>query len=600
MSSLSPSFYDTNTGLFQPSQDAYNLWYQQSINFHDDGQHQQSAHPVDGQHLMEPNQPQECYNNYDQMANKHARDASLEATTASLKPPNQKFRFRPECKMQGICSGLGFRLGNSMGLNYPEILVLCLVTLKDAEQLFDMKSGIYQIVMRFAKQSAANALIQDRMKNVELCQAYILMSIYAVPERNWDRDQSWLYTGLAISIAKDLHLDQTSKINSVTESKEHEYLNRVCVWKLCFLFDQATAMQFGKLCMMKDNTIIHHSEECYNALMCIIARFYQEELSDGSRLINLERGNLWDTIMRYNMEIEMFKEEWKRKFKAEGIHHGAMFRCSKLHFYVAFIKLVIFSFGFHQVFHAGIEAWYDYFLIKCFEYAKSVIRCMNEDLAPSGFMRYAPDRNFMCTAFAVVSLFKDESVKLIEILINKLSSSDIAVDDRHTPKLNQETAFEGSLTNSSVNTGTSRNITGEMDKESSDNCITDWPEAIHAVGSWPIQFGSIAELFHTMDGSQNINGDSGQGGQSGNIEDDMIMSLQNLDNTEWFQGMLMPGYGFPGLAMMIWNPHCHPSLQMSSKMQHKSHMAYYSSFTPMASRISSYSATNINPTCKGS
>ncbi len=91
---------------------------------------------------------------------------------------------------------------------------------------------------------------------------------------------------------------------------------------------------------------------------------------------------------------------------------------------------------------------------------------MTEDLAPSGFMRYATDRHFMCVAFAAVFLFKvhsasqtsdftnrsnrllrpefssllkkddkDGSVNLIGILIDKFSSSDIAVDDRHTPKL---------------------------------------------------------------------------------------------------------------------------------------------------------------------
>ncbi len=52
--------------------------------------------------------------------------------------------------------------------------------------------------MHFAKYSAANALVLDEMKSVELCQAYVLMSIYAVPERSWDRDQTWLYTGMAI------------------------------------------------------------------------------------------------------------------------------------------------------------------------------------------------------------------------------------------------------------------------------------------------------------------------------------------------------------------------------------------------------------------
>lgn len=58
--------------------------------------------------------------------------------------------------------------------------------------------------MHFAKSAAANALI-DGWKSVELCQAYILMSIYAVPARRWEEDRSWLYTGLAIRYVH-LHL----------------------------------------------------------------------------------------------------------------------------------------------------------------------------------------------------------------------------------------------------------------------------------------------------------------------------------------------------------------------------------------------------------
>lgn len=53
------------------------------------------------------------------------------------------------------------------------------------------------MAMHFAKHSAANALI-DGWKSVELCQAYILMSIYVVPARRWEEDRSWLYTGLAV------------------------------------------------------------------------------------------------------------------------------------------------------------------------------------------------------------------------------------------------------------------------------------------------------------------------------------------------------------------------------------------------------------------
>ncbi|SJL15610.1 uncharacterized protein ARMOST_19113 [Armillaria ostoyae] len=554
-----------------------------------------------------------------------------EMSTALTEVSRVPVGFRPECEAQKISLKPGFRWGNSMGLNSPEILVLGIVTLEDAKQLFDIfykyinpfialldpvlltskstlarcpvlfmvicaitsryhpqKSSIYQIAMHCAKRLAANALVLDEMKSIELCQAYILMSIYAVPERSWDRDQGWLYTGLAVSIATTLYLNRTAKINSASENEEREYLNRVRVWQICFLLDQAVAIQLGKPYMMKEDTIIHHLGEwrrqsqynldydvylCgYSVLVHIVARFHKEVLGDQSGFINSERGNLWDITMRYDVEIEIFKEEWKRKFKAGGVHHGAMLRRSELHFYVAYFRLVVFSFGFRQVFHAGIEAWYDYFFTKCFEYAKSVIRCMNEDLVPGGFMQYAPDHHFMCAAFAVVFLFKadeDESVKLIGILISKFSSSDIAVDDRHTPKLyarflatvldkyqqSHGTSPRSSQTVLPVNIGMSRSVAREADKESADDWqklfvaqgydsagFTYWPEATHAMGSWPIPFGSDAELLHIMDGHQNIDGNGGAGGQPGTIEDKMITSIQSLDNPEWLQGMLMPGF----------------------------------------------------------
>ncbi|KAG6371035.1 hypothetical protein JVT61DRAFT_10758 [Boletus reticuloceps] len=52
----------------------------------------------------------------------------------------------------------------------------------------NLKSDIYPVAMHFAKHSGANALI-DGWKSVELCQAYILMSIYTVPARRWEEDR---------------------------------------------------------------------------------------------------------------------------------------------------------------------------------------------------------------------------------------------------------------------------------------------------------------------------------------------------------------------------------------------------------------------------
>lgn len=70
--------------------------------------------------------------------------------------------------------------------------IVCAISLRYSE-----KREVYPIAMHFAKSAAANAMI-DGYKSVELCQAYILLSIYAVPARRWEEDRSWLYTGLAI------------------------------------------------------------------------------------------------------------------------------------------------------------------------------------------------------------------------------------------------------------------------------------------------------------------------------------------------------------------------------------------------------------------
>jgi len=51
--------------------------------------------------------------------------------------------------------------------------------------------------MHFAQLAAGTALISGN-KNVEMCQAYILLSLYPVPARKWEDQRSWLYLGLAI------------------------------------------------------------------------------------------------------------------------------------------------------------------------------------------------------------------------------------------------------------------------------------------------------------------------------------------------------------------------------------------------------------------
>lgn len=51
--------------------------------------------------------------------------------------------------------------------------------------------------MHYAQLAAGTALISGT-KNVEMCAAYILLSLYPVPTRRMTEQRSWLYLGLAI------------------------------------------------------------------------------------------------------------------------------------------------------------------------------------------------------------------------------------------------------------------------------------------------------------------------------------------------------------------------------------------------------------------
>jgi hypothetical protein len=110
----------------------------------------------------------------------------------------------------------------------------------------------------------------------------------------------------------------------------------------------------------------------------------------------------------------------------------------------------MYSFGFQHAFQRGLEPGDRVCFIKCFDAATSVITNMVDNLAPSGYMRYAPDGHFVFAAFASAFLLKllrpefanlmtkeqeQEVFDLIGRLIQTLSSPDIAIDDRHTPKL---------------------------------------------------------------------------------------------------------------------------------------------------------------------
>ncbi|KAJ3986547.1 putative fungal-specific transcription factor [Lentinula detonsa] len=337
-----------------------------------------------------------------------------------------------------------------------------------SSRYYTEKSEIYPIAMHFAKHSAANALI-DGWKTVELCQAYILMSIYAVPAKRWEEDRSWLYTGLAIRIATDLNLHQMPATKPQNEKQEREMLNRTRVWMICFNLDRSTATQFGKPSTIKEDYIMRNSQEWYRkskynhpydvhlcgytALLRIVARFHDDIFSDPATPSGLNKSvDFREVTLEHDEKLITYHKEWEKRFNdaLQPDDRGSAFRCLLLPFLIGYSRLVMYSFGFQQAYHRnGIKAG-DIFFTKCLEAAKSVIRNMIDKLAPSGYMRFSADGHFTFASFASAFLMKllrpefqhllskeeeNDIFNLIGRLIQTLSSPAIAIDDRHTPKL---------------------------------------------------------------------------------------------------------------------------------------------------------------------
>jgi hypothetical protein len=108
--------------------------------------------------------------------------------------------------------------------------------------------------MHHAK-SAAATMITDGWKSLEVCQAYLLLSVYPQPTRSWAEDRSWLYLGCAIRLAVriqhiynsilisrecasrlalDLNLRGQGAQTCANEVHEREDLNRTRTWLICF------------------------------------------------------------------------------------------------------------------------------------------------------------------------------------------------------------------------------------------------------------------------------------------------------------------------------------------------------------------------------
>lgn len=118
--------------------------------------------------------------------------------------------------------------------------------------------------MHFARAAAASAFI-DGWKCVEMCQAYLMLTAYAVPTQRFEDSRSGFYSGVASRynryfahfsfgsshnhcsrLALELGLNRDSKESPRDERHERELLNRRRTWMICSIMDGSTSLETGK------------------------------------------------------------------------------------------------------------------------------------------------------------------------------------------------------------------------------------------------------------------------------------------------------------------------------------------------------------------
>ncbi|KAI9511830.1 hypothetical protein F5148DRAFT_1146554 [Russula earlei] len=242
------------------------------------------------------------------------------------------------------------------------------------------------------KTSPPDILVHRLLTPDDMEKSYILLSIYAVPARRWEEDRSWLYTGdvtgLAIQIATDLNphiLPPKKPTNGAAGAGDHQPL------------------QFGKPSTLKEDFIVRKSLEWYKS-------------SPNNH------------------------PEWAERFERDsdaGCEFRVLFAGSPVFLsryrYTNYARLVMFSFGFQNAFQWGLEADDEVFFTRSLESAKTVVTVLVDSLVPTGHIRFAPSGYFVFAAFA--SAFMLKVYQVIERLIATIRSRQIAIDERHTPKL---------------------------------------------------------------------------------------------------------------------------------------------------------------------
>ncbi|KDQ60686.1 hypothetical protein JAAARDRAFT_124881, partial [Jaapia argillacea MUCL 33604] len=354
-------------------------------------------------------------------------------------------------------------------LHTPERLInespfLFTVICTTACRYYDGARDRHDVAMEFAEDAAGSALV-DQRKDVDMCQAYLLMAVYPNPKKKWDQDTSWRLIGLAIRLAMELDLNQPPPPTIA----ERERLNRTRTWLNCFCVDASHATQYGKppmvnltddfiACQSRNSwykesplNLLYDIHLCgYVDILLLMAKF-RSIVGHSDLSQRIKNGlDIIAVATRFDGELEEMIDAWVRRYRDHESNRDEIcrYRGNTTRLIAAYSRLVVLSLGFQ---YASETLSREHPIVtRCVEVAKTVIKIMTESLFRTPYLRYSMAAHFLYVAFAAAFLLnlmrpsllhlidtnqQSDIVALVSQLIEILGSEQVALDGRHTPAL---------------------------------------------------------------------------------------------------------------------------------------------------------------------
>ncbi|KAF9256333.1 hypothetical protein L218DRAFT_975415 [Marasmius fiardii PR-910] len=348
--------------------------------------------------------------------------------------------------------------------------VICAV----ASKFYPKKPALYQQALAYAQVAAGSSLVGGQ-KNVEMCMAYLLMSLYPAPFKRWEDSRTYLYLGLAIRIATELNLHLPPTATPQNEVHAREQLNRTRVWINCFNLDRSTSSQYGKRPIISSiDYIANHSENwwasseynlkdfdiqlcCYNAELKVMGNFIEKIYSDPGHPTGLNKNlNFEEVAIATDEELQQLQQKWWLILDAnvdQEKPQGA-FRVGLLKLAYSYSRLIALSYGFQHAFgkNTGNNQNEKPFLMRCISAAIDVIKAVvefNNRQERWVYVRHGPEAQSVFITFAAAFLIKilqpkfaahlDDSLRTdiprrVQNVIDYLGSPEIGADGKYGPK----------------------------------------------------------------------------------------------------------------------------------------------------------------------